>query len=56
MEPKEENTALAPQPRIPQRLLAVRADAPPVRTIYRAAARIFSLVMLTGLAIVYVPK
>ena len=55
MDPKEVNNALAPQPRAVLRLRAVRASGPPFRTMFRAAARILSFVMLIGLAIMIVP-
>ena len=55
MDPKELNNALAPQPRVALRLRAVRDPEPPLRTIFRAAARILSFVILTGLAIMIVP-
>ena len=56
MEPKEEKMALAPQPNASQRRRAVSADGPPERTRFKAAERILSLVTVSGLAIIYVPK
>ena len=56
MDPKEEKMALAPQPNALQRLRAVSADGPPERTRFKAAERILSLVTVSGLAIIYVPK
>jgi hypothetical protein len=55
MDPKDVNNALAPHPRAALRLRAVRDPKPPLRTISRAAARILSFVILTGLAIMIVP-
>ena len=56
MEPKDEKIALAPHPSEAHKLRAVRDEGPPERISSREAERIFSLVTVIGLAIIYVPK